>query len=84
MTEEQTTTETNRDRVRRLFINPMIELGFRFPHRTPEDIVRKRLDRMADDLGYLTDENLRRVRSRPSTTSSVRSANRAIPSPRSG
>jgi hypothetical protein len=61
MTEEQTTTETNRDRVRRLFINPMIELGFRFPHRTPEDTVRKRLDRMADDLGYLTDENLRRV-----------------------
>lgn len=62
MTEAQNTTrETNRDRVRRLFIEPMLELGFRFKNRTPEQDQRKRLDAMADDLGYLTDENLQRV-----------------------
>ena len=49
-------TETKRDRVRRLLIDP---LGFRFPKRTEPDEARKRLDRLADDLGYLSDASLR-------------------------
>ena len=48
--------ETKRDRVRRLLLDP---LGFRFPKAVEQDEARKRLDRIADDLGYLSDQALR-------------------------
>lgn len=55
----QDAAETARDRVRRLFIAPLAEDGMRFRSGTPEDVQRKRLDRMADDLAYMSDDALR-------------------------
>lgn len=51
-------TESQRGRVRQALV---AGLGFRFPKGTSEDTARKRLDRICDDLVYLTPENLRRV-----------------------
>lgn len=51
--------ETNRARVRRLFIDPLVKDGMRFKHHTSADDQRRKLDQMADDLGYLSDESLR-------------------------
>lgn len=54
--------ETNRDRIRRLFIDPLKADGMRFAHGTPEPDQRRKLDQMADDLGYMTDEKLMALR----------------------
>ncbi len=51
--------ETNRARVRRLFIDPLVKDGMRFKHHTSAEDQRRKLDQMADDLGYLSDESLR-------------------------
>lgn len=51
--------ETNRARVRRLFIDPLVKDGMRFRHHTSDEEQRRKLDQMADDLGYLADESLR-------------------------
>lgn len=48
--------ETNRDRVRRLLLDP---LGFRFPRGTTDETAKKRLNAIADEMGYLTDDSLR-------------------------
>ena len=49
--------ESGRDRVRRLLIHKLQEHGFRFRRGTAED-GRKMLDRLADDLAYMTDAGL--------------------------
>lgn len=63
MTEATETTkpETNRDRVRRLLIAPLQRDGMRFPKDVPEDVQRKRLDQVADDLAHMSDQNLGRL-----------------------
>ncbi|MCA1336869.1 hypothetical protein [Pseudooceanicola marinus] len=53
--------ETKRDRVRRLLLGPLEGIGFRFPKAVDADEGRKRLDRLADELGYMSDANLRRL-----------------------
>lgn len=53
------THETNRDRVRRLLLDP---LGFRCPKKVDEADMRRRLDRVADDLSYLSDFSLKVLR----------------------
>lgn len=50
--------ETNRDRVRRLFIHPAKAKGMRFPKRLPEADGEKILNRLCDDLAYLPDRAL--------------------------
>lgn len=50
--------EANRARVRRLFIEPLVRDGMRFKHGTSHEDQRRRLDQMADDLGYLSDDSL--------------------------
>lgn len=47
--------ETNRDRVRRLLLNP---LAFRAPKGMAGDDLRRFLDGLADELGYMSDANL--------------------------
>lgn len=54
--------ETKRDRVRRLFIDPLQADGLRFKHGTPPEDQRRKLDQMADDLSYLSDDKLRVLR----------------------
>lgn len=51
-------SETNRARVRRLLLSP---LGFRRPKAVSEEDQARILDQVCDDLGYLSDEGLRRV-----------------------
>ncbi|MBT9386969.1 hypothetical protein KM176_24225 [Pseudooceanicola sp. CBS1P-1] len=58
----QTQPETKRDRVRRLLLAPLAEMGFRFPKGTAPEEGQKRLDRIADELGYLDEANLVRLR----------------------
>ncbi|MGI3169999.1 hypothetical protein ACRARG_12640 [Pseudooceanicola sp. C21-150M6] len=53
--------EANRQRVRRFLIGPLQALGFRFKKGTPIEEERKRLAQIADDVGYLTDQNLDRL-----------------------
>lgn len=53
--------QTKRDRVRRLLLEPLEAIGFRFQRGTDPEEARKRLDRLADDLAYMSDENLRRL-----------------------
>lgn len=53
--------ESKRDRVRRLLLTPLAELGFRWPKGTEGGEGQRRLDRIADDLGYLSDANLVRL-----------------------
>jgi len=50
--------ETKRDRVRRLLIDKLKSDGMRFERGTPVEDQKRRLDRMADDLSYMTDERL--------------------------
>jgi hypothetical protein len=57
-TQDGTVIETKRGRVRHALVEG---LGFRFPRGTPEEVGRKRLDRICDDLAYLSDEGLRRL-----------------------
>lgn len=54
--------ETRRDRVRRLFINPMTDLGWRKPANVKIDQHAENLNRLADDLAYLGDEGFARLR----------------------
>ncbi|WP_146592334.1 hypothetical protein [Puniceibacterium confluentis] len=61
MTDQTDQTETKRDRVRRLVIEPLTGRGFRFPRVMPEADQRKALDALADALTYMSDEGLRRV-----------------------
>lgn len=49
------TPESNRDRVRRVLIEP---LGFRFPRGTEEDAQRKALDALADELAHMSETDL--------------------------
>ena len=58
-TEGAAPQETNRARVRRLFIDPLVKDGMRFRRQTSAEDQRRKLDQMADDLGYLSDESLR-------------------------
>lgn len=62
MTDEQTTTETKRDRVRRMLITPAQDRGMRFRRGVPEEDQRKALDRLCDDLAYLGDAALHALR----------------------
>lgn len=62
MAEKETATETKRDRVRRLLIDPLARDGMRFKAQVSPEDQRKRLDRMADDLTYMSDANLSRLR----------------------
>jgi hypothetical protein len=55
MSDAHQPTEANRDRVRRLLFAP---LGFRHPAKLTEADGRARLDQIADELGYLTDDAL--------------------------
>lgn len=59
--EDVTKTETQRDRVRRLLIGPLQELGFRFRKGTTEDVAARRLATLCDDMAYLSDEGLERL-----------------------
>jgi hypothetical protein len=49
--------ETRRGRVR----TALMRLGFRFPKGTTDEDAKRRLDRICDDLAYLSDESLRRL-----------------------
>ncbi|QPM89368.1 hypothetical protein [Pseudooceanicola algae] len=60
MSEEQK-TETKRGRVRRLLLTPLAEMGFRWKKGVSPEDGQRRLDRVADDLAYLTDGNLDRL-----------------------
>lgn len=62
MTEEQTTTETKRDRVRRMLITPAQDRGMRFRKDMAEEDQRKHLDRLCDELAYLSDRTLQALR----------------------
>lgn len=62
MTEEQTTTETKRDRVRRMLITPAQDRGLRFRRGVAEEDQRKALDRLCDELAYLSDRTLLALR----------------------
>lgn len=53
--------ENNRARVRRLVIDPLIGLGFRFKRGVAEDMAARRLTQLSDDVGYLSDEGLTRL-----------------------
>ncbi len=57
MTDDQN-TETKRDRVRRLLLTPMADLGFRFPKGVSAEEGQRKLDRIADDLAYMADDRL--------------------------
>ncbi len=60
MTDEQTTTdETKRGRVRRLFVEPMQDMGFKRPPKMDEETFQKKLTRMTDYLTYMSDSGLR-------------------------
>ena len=59
MTDAQTTkTETKRDRVRRLLIDPLTAWGFRKPGNVTEAKHAKFLVDLADGLAYLSDDQL--------------------------
>lgn len=61
-TEQQTAPETKRDRVRRLFIQPMNDLGWRKPATVKAERHADNLNKLADDLAYLSDEGFARLR----------------------
>lgn len=50
--------ESKRARVRRLLIDPLTDLGFRFKRGTPEDKASAFMSRIADDLSYMSDDAL--------------------------
>lgn len=50
--------ETNRDRVRRVLIDPLVAAGFRFRKGTDEAAAQKALNRIADALAYMGDRPL--------------------------
>jgi hypothetical protein len=57
--EGQEKKEANRERVRRLVIDPLTVRGFRFAKGAAEDEQRKHLDGLADLIGYMSDAGLR-------------------------
>lgn len=54
--------ESQRGRVRRLLLEPLQDLGFRFKKGTPDDKAARRLTSLCDDLSYLSDESLQRLK----------------------
>lgn len=56
-----TTEETGRGRVRRMLLDPMADMGFRHRRGTDPDKARDALDRIADDLAYMSDTGLARM-----------------------
>lgn len=63
MTDATTTeTESKRARVRRLLIEPLTEGGMRAPKGTPPEKAAAYLDRLCDELAYLSDDGLGAVR----------------------
>lgn len=62
MTDSVDTGEARRTRVRRLLIDPLTADGMRFRKGVAEDVQAKRLAQLADDLGYMTDDNLTALR----------------------
>lgn len=62
MSDRATATETNRDRVRRLVIDPLAETGFRFKQGTDPDKAKAHLNRITDALAHMSDEELDRMR----------------------
>ncbi|MGI3165519.1 hypothetical protein [Pseudooceanicola sp. 200-1SW] len=59
MTEER--GETKRDRVRRLLLTPLADIGFHWKRGTDPAEGQNRLDRLADELAYLSDRDLGRL-----------------------
>lgn len=59
MGSETDQTESKRDRVRRLLLDPLAEYGFRFKRGVTEDEAKAKLAQIADDLVYMSDEGLR-------------------------
>jgi hypothetical protein len=55
---KMTGAETKRDRVRRLLIQPLTAKGFRKPGNVRADDHRAALDKLADDLAYMSDHSL--------------------------
>ncbi|SDF30104.1 hypothetical protein SAMN04488105_116129 [Salipiger thiooxidans] len=63
MTDEKTSkTETKRDRVRRLLIDPLTEHGFRKPSGVSAERHAKFLTDLADELSHMHDEKLEDLR----------------------
>lgn len=62
MSDRAKATETNRDRVRRLVIDPLAETGFRFKQGTDPDKAKAHLNRITDALAHMSDEELDRMR----------------------
>lgn len=62
VTEEQTTTETKRGRVRRLLIDPLTEHGFRKPGNVKTGAHEGFLVKLADALTYMSDHQLETLR----------------------
>mgnify|MGYP001455160948 CR=1 FL=1 len=59
MSDVQTTEgETKRDRVRQLLIQPLNERGFRKPGDVKADRFAKTMDRLCDELAYMSDDQL--------------------------
>lgn len=58
-TDTTTKAETKRDRVRRLLIHPLEEDGFRKRKAKPDEMHHAFLNRIADNLAYMSDANLR-------------------------
>lgn len=56
--EGQDRKEANRERVRRLVIEPLVSRGFRFAKGVSDEDQRKALDGLADLIGYMTDSGL--------------------------
>ena len=56
---ETAQAETNRARVRRILFDP---LGFKFPKAVDPELGARKLDTLADQLGYLTDDSLGALR----------------------
>lgn len=52
-------TESKRDRVRRLLLDPLADHGFHFKRGVTEDEAKAKLAQIADDLAYMSDDGLR-------------------------
>lgn len=52
-------TESKRDRVRRLLLDPLADHGFRFKRGVTDDDAKSKLAQIADDLAYMSDAGLK-------------------------
>lgn len=52
-------TESKRDRVRRLLLDPLADHGFRFKRGVTDDDAKAKLAQIADDLAYMSDQGLK-------------------------